>query len=80
MNNNFITDLAYFTTSLNGTQEKYFNEHILFPIEEENEQLKQDKEKMKCCENCKHGKGIDYCKIYELQKICICMDKWELAE
>ena len=52
--------------------------------EEENEQLKQQIEKMKCCGNCTHRNAeevIETCKkkkIYTLHKgFC---DKWGLAE
>lgn len=47
----------------------------------ENEQLKQQIEKMKCCTNCKHycindEDEFDCCRSYN----CTKFDKWELAE
>ena len=52
-------------------------------LEKENEELKQQIEKMKCCQNCKYG----YKKIRE-EPCCNCkhipsdrkIDKWELKE
>lgn len=46
---------------------------------EENEQLKAQIKKMKCCENCKHNYHDRY---NNLQCICNCInfDNWELAE
>lgn len=65
-------------------------------MQEENEQLKQQVEKMKCCANCKHGEEGDYdcfenCDSCTIM-YCICQkhkrrmdwtdkcDDWELAE
>lgn len=48
-------------------------------VQEENEQFKQQIEKMKCCNNCKHSYHDRY---HTLQCLCNCInfDKWELAE
>lgn len=49
----------------------------------ENEQLKQQIEKMKCCTNCAHFKEYDdYPDLYyacELKE-CDNLDRWELVE
>lgn len=50
-------------------------------LEKENEQLKQQINKMKCCGNCKHycindEDDFDCCRSYN----CTKFDKWELAE
>lgn len=44
-------------------------------LEKENEQLRQQIEKMRCCANCKHS--IYYaCELKE----CDNLDRWELAD
>lgn len=43
----------------------------------ENEQLKQQIEKMKCCYNCEGYIDDD---AYDLCKICNAYSEWELAE
>ena len=57
-------------------------------LEQENEQLKAQNEKMKCCGNCKNLKYYEQaldkyeCNIYDVSDIsgvCDC-DEWELAE
>lgn len=52
-------------------------------MQKENEQLKAQIEKMKCCGNCKYKKGgvVETCrkkKIYTLNKGCC--EEWESAE
>lgn len=45
-------------------------------MQEENEQLRQQIAKMKCCGNCKHSN-----KLYQINDICdscFTYDKWEL--
>lgn len=51
-------------------------EHIT-DIEKENEQLKAQIEKMKCCWNCKHNDEF-YCKRWRGKGEGYCL--WELAE
>lgn len=50
----------------------------------ENNQLKDQIEKMKCCENCKHKiSEIDRCELLMYtMNACLCKnkDKWELKE
>lgn len=55
-------------------------------LQEENEQLKQQIEKMKCCENCKHhsfwGNELK-CNLLDYDAEFECLkskNKWELAE
>lgn len=59
-------------------------------VKEDNEQLKAQIEKMKCCENCKYGglysEGL-YCYApieliitKQMNKKETCCDKWDLAE
>lgn len=61
-------------------------------IEQENAELKQQIEKMKCCSNCKHFNNVDdleYCQncerhlVNSLDKLLreeIIKDEWELKE
>lgn len=52
--------------------------------EQETKGLKEQIEKMKCCENCKHKKSeVDRCELlmYSMNS-CLCKnkDKWEIKE
>ncbi|MBO7735440.1 MAG: hypothetical protein J6S67_22945 [Methanobrevibacter sp.] len=53
-------------------------------LQKENEQLKAQIEKMKCCENCNHKKSeVDRCELLMYtMNACLCKnkDKWELKE
>ncbi len=51
-------------------------------LEQENEQLEQQIEKMKCCRNCKYWNVPDDVFNTPCEKCDVCKDfnKWELAE
>lgn len=53
-------------------------EHIK-ELKKENKQLKQQIEKMKCCENCRHSYHDRYHTL-QCRYNCLNFDKWELAE
>ena len=61
-----------------------FNFPTIKELEKENEELKAQIEKMKCCSNCKHRKNeVDRCELlkYSLNAyLCKNKDKWELKE
>ena len=53
-------------------------EHIK-ELKKENKQLKQQIEKMKCCENCRHSYHDRYHTL-QCRYNCLNFDKWEIAE
>lgn len=60
------------------SRQKLFNAlECIELLEKENEQLKQQIDKMKCCYNCEGYIDDD---AYDLCKICNAYSEWELAE
>jgi HEPN domain-containing protein len=53
---------------------------LLNKFNEENKQLEQQIEKMKCCENCEHEEIPDYYNNCEYKKECKNFNKWELED
>ena len=53
-------------------------EHIK-ELKKENKQLKQQIEKMKCCENCRHSYHDRYHTL-QCRYNCLNFDKWEITE
>lgn len=49
-------------------------------LEQENKQLKQQIEKMKCCGNCKHCDSDNPCRFHRENRQCDNYGFWELAE
>ena len=50
-------------------------------LEKENAELKEQIEKMKCCENCRYySRTYEHCYSYEANQSCISLSNWRLAE
>ena len=50
-------------------------------LEKENAELKEQIEKMKCCENCCHySRTYEHCYSYEANQSCTSLSNWRLAE
>lgn len=49
-------------------------------LKEENEQLKAQNKKMKCCGNCKHCDSDNPCRFHRENRQCDNYGFWELAE
>ena len=48
---------------------------------DENAELKEQIEKMKCCENCRYySRTYEYCYSYEANQSCTSLSNWRLAE
>ena len=48
---------------------------------DENAELKEQIEKMKCCENCRYySRTYEHCYSYEANQSCISLSNWRLAE
>ena len=48
---------------------------------DENTELKEQIEKMKCCENCRYySRTYEHCYSYESQRSCTSLSNWRLAE
>ena len=53
----------------------------LSSLEKENEELKEQIEKMKCCENCRYySRTYEHCYSYESYQNCKSLSNWRLAE
>ena len=61
-------------------KEKLIGIFINVDLEKENEQLKAQIEKVKCCGNCKHRNNYNFPTLEEPCKKCLNYSKWELAE
>lgn len=50
-------------------------------LEKENAELKEQIEKMKCCENCRHySRTYGHCYSYDSYQNCTSLSNWRLAE
>lgn len=50
-------------------------------LEKENVELKEQIEKMKCCENCRHySRTYEHCYSYDEYQNCKSLSNWRLAE
>ena len=50
-------------------------------LEKENAELKEQIEKMKCCENCRYySRTYGHCYSYESYQSCTSLSSWRLAE
>ena len=50
-------------------------------LEKENAELKEQIEKMKCCENCRYySRTYEHCYSYESYQSCTSLSNWRLAE
>lgn len=50
-------------------------------LEKENAELKEQIEKMKCCENCRHySHTYRHCYLYDEYQNCKSLSNWRLAE
>ena len=50
-------------------------------LEKENAELREQIEKMKCCENCRHySRTYGECYSYDSYKSCTSLSNWELAD
>lgn len=49
-------------------------------LKEENRQLKQQTEKMKCCGNCKYCDNDNPCFFHKEYRQCVDYSSWKLAE
>ena len=50
-------------------------------LEKENAELKEQIEKMKCCENCRHySRTYGHCYSYDSYQNCKSLSNWRLAE
>ena len=50
-------------------------------LEKENAELKEQIEKMKCCENCRYySRTYGHCYSYESYQSCTSLSNWRLAE
>lgn len=50
-------------------------------LEKENTELKEQIEKMKCCENCRHySHTYEHCYSYSSYQNCKSLSNWRLAE
>lgn len=50
-------------------------------LEKENAELKEQIEKMKCCENCRHySHTYGHCYSYDSYQNCKSLSNWRLAE
>ena len=50
-------------------------------LEKENAELKEQIEKMKCCENCRHySRTYEHCYSYSSYQNCKSLSNWRLAE
>ena len=50
-------------------------------LEKENAELKEQIEKMKCCENCRHySHTYGHCYSYEAHQSCTSLSNWSLAD
>ena len=48
---------------------------------DENAELKEQIEKMKCCENCRYySRTYEHCYSYEANQSCMSLSNWRLAE
>ena len=53
----------------------------LTELEKENAELKEQIEKMKCCENCRHySHTYGHCYSYDSYQNCKSLSNWRLAE
>ena len=54
---------------------------VLQELEKENAKLKEQIEKMKCCENCRHySHTYEHCYSYSSYQNCKSLSNWRLAE
>ena len=50
-------------------------------LEKENAELKEQIEKMKCCENCRHySRTYEQCYSYDSYQSCTSLSNWSLAD
>ena len=50
-------------------------------LEKENAELKEQIEKMKCCENCRYySRTYEHCYSYDEYQNCTSLSNWSLAE
>ena len=50
-------------------------------LEKENAELKEQIEKMKCCENCRYySRTYEHCYSYESYQNCKSLSNWRLSE
>ena len=50
-------------------------------LEKENAELKEQIEKMKCCENCRYySRTYEHCYSYDSYQNCKSLSNWRLAE
>lgn len=50
-------------------------------LEKENAELKEQIEKMKCCENCRHySHTYGHCYSYDEHQSCTSLSNWSLAD
>lgn len=58
----------------------HFLQEQRLKLEEENEQLKAQIEKMKCCANCKYCDNDNPCFFHKEHRQCVDYLSWELPE
>ena len=66
-----------------ATTELFFKplEERIIELEKENAELKEQIEKMKCCENCRYySRTYEHCYSYESYQSCTSLSNWRLAE
>jgi uncharacterized protein (UPF0335 family) len=67
----------------NGLKQHYDNLKKIEELEEENKKLKEQIEKMKCCETCTFnfpGKGVGKCDSCKRMDLRNSLDNWAMVE